>query len=785
MREFDLGRAVPRTEDLLLLRGRGRYTDDIVLPRMAYLYVLRSPHAAARITRIDATAAQDAPGVVAVLTGQDAAADGLGTLRGRITRKRPDGSLNFQTPYRVLALDRVHQVGDPVVAVIAESLVQAKDAAELVTVDYDILPSVTDTAGALAPDAPRVWDELTDNVCFVEDVGNAAAVKEAFARAAHVVRQRFVISRVAALPMEGRAALGLYDTREERYTLYAALQAPHLLRNDIADQVFKLPANRFRFVSPDVGGGFGMKGSAFPEYALVLWAAKKVGRPVKWFAERSESFVGDHHARDNVSEVALALDADGKFLALDVETVANIGAYIASNGLHVPVGNLGGLAGTYTTPAIHAKVTGVFSNTAPTCPYRGAGRPEASYCIERIIDIAAAELKIDRVELRRRNLIPAAAMPFKTGLVFTYDTGEFERVMDKALALGDWPGVAARKAEAKARGKLYGASIVSVIEVAGGPAASPFEEATEIRFDATGGATILLGSHNHGQGHETAFRQLAYHFLGLAPEQVTLIYGDTDKVFHGRGTFGSRSLSVGGGALKLAAERIVEKGKKVASHLLEAATADIEFADGKFTVAGTDKSIDLIAVAKASFNLMKMPPDMEIGLDANAVFRPPAGTFPNGCHLCEVEIDPDTGVAKIVRYAVVDDVGRVVNPLLLEGQIHGGIAQGAGQALSEAMVYDRDSGQLVSGSFMDYGMPRATDFSSIAVGEHNVPSKSNPLGIKGAGEAGCVGALPAVMNAINDALLPLGIRHFDMPATPDRLWRAIRATNTLAAKTKS
>ncbi|MDE1969488.1 MAG: xanthine dehydrogenase family protein, partial [Alphaproteobacteria bacterium] len=583
MREFDLGRAVPRTEDLLLLRGRGRYTDDIALPRAAQLYVLRSPHAAARIRSIDTAAAQDAPGVVAVLTGRDAAADGLGTLRGRIARKRPDGGPNYQPAYRILALDRVQHVGDPVAAVVAETLAQAKDAAELIAVDYEILPSVTDTVGTLAPDAPQIWDEAPGNICFVEHVGDQAKVKEALARAKHVVRQRFVVSRVVASPMEGRAALGYYDTREERYTLYAGLQAPHLMRADLADNIFKLPANRFHLISPDVGGGFGMKGSAFPEYALVLWAAKRVGRPVKWFAERSESFVGDHHARDNVSEVALALDENGKFLALDVATVANIGAYIASNGLHVPVGNLGGLAGPYTTKDIHVKVTGVFSNTNATCPYRGAGRPEASFCIERIIDMAAAELKIDRVELRRRNLIPPAAMPFKTGLVFTYDCGEFERVMDKALALGDWPGVATRKAAAQCRGKLYGAGIVSVIEVAGGPAAAPFEEATEIRFDATGSATLLLGTHSHGQGHETAFRQLANHFLGLAPEQVTVIYGDTDKVFHGRGTFGSRSLSVGGAALQLAAERVIEKGKKVASHLLEAATADIEFADGRFT----------------------------------------------------------------------------------------------------------------------------------------------------------------------------------------------------------
>ena len=778
MREYDLGRAVPRTEDFRLLRGRGRYTDDIVLPRAAHLYVLRSPHAAARIRKIETDAAASIPGVIAILTGQDAVDDGLGFLRARISRKRPDGSASFQTPYRILALDRVHHVGDPVVAVIAETMAEAKDAAEAIAVDYETLPAVTDTAQAAAPVAPNVWDEAPGNICFVEHLGNEAAVKDAFRRAKHVVRERFVINRIAANPMETRAALGFYDTSDERYTLHAGLQAPHLMRAELAEQILKIPASRLRVVSPDVGGGFGMKGSSFPEYSLVLWAAKRIGRPVKWMAERGESFTADHHARDNVSEVALALDENGKFLALDVDTIANLGAYLAANGLHVPVGNVGGLAGPYTTPAIHVKVTGVFSNTNATCPYRGAGRPEASYCIERIVDIAARETGIDRIALRRRNMIPPGAMPYKTGLVFTYDCGEFEKTMDMALDLGDWQGAAARQEAARQAGKLYGIGIASVIEVAGGPAAAPFEEAAEIRFDATGGATLLLGTHSHGQGHETAFRQLANHFLGLEPHQVTVIFGDTDKVFHGRGTFGSRSLSVGGGALMVAAERIVEKGKKVAAHLLEAAALDIEFADGKFTVAGTDKSIDLISVAKASYNLQRMPPDLEIGLDANAVFRPPAGTFPNGFHLCEVEIDPDTGDCRVRRYAVVDDVGRVVNPLLLKGQIHGGIAQGLGQALCENMVYDRASGQLLSGSFMDYCLPRAEDFPPIAVGSNDVPSPNNPLGIKGAGEAGCVGALPAVMNAVNDALAPLGIRHFEMPATPERLWQAIAgATN--------
>ena len=773
MREFDLGSATPRTEDLQLLRGRGRYVDDIMLQRQAHLYVLRSPHAAAHIRSIDTKAAEAAPGVIAVFTGKDVEADKLGALCARVFRKRADGSQNFSTPYRLLALDRVRHVGDLVVAVIAETLADAKDAAELVEIDYEMLPSVTDTAQTLAPGAPNVWDESPGNACFVEHIGNEAATKAAFDGATHIVKHRFVINRVAIATMEARTALGFYDQRDQRYTLHAGLQAPHLMRADLADQVFKLPANRFRVVSPDVGGGFGMKGSAFPEYALVLWAAQKTDRPVKWISERSESFVADHHARDNISEVALALDADGKFLALDVDTIANLGAYLASNGLHVPVGNVGGLAGPYTTPHIHVKVTGVFSNTNPTCPYRGAGRPEASYCIERIIDIAAQQLGIDPIELRRRNMISPAAMPFKTGLVFTYDCGEFEKTMDMVLALGDLKGAKTRREAARKSGKLYGIGIASVIEVAGGPAAAPFEEAMEIRFDTSGSATLLLGTHSHGQGHETAFRQLANHFLGLKPEQVSLIFGDTDKVFHGRGTFGSRSLSVGGAALQIAAQRIVEKGKQIAALLLEASALDIEFADGAFTVAGTDKSVDLTAVAKASYNLQRMPAGMEIGLDANAVFRPSAGTFPNGCHLCEVEIDRDTGVAEIVHYAVVDDVGTVVNPLLLKGQIHGGIAQGLGQALCENMAYDKESGQLLSGSFMDYCMPRASDFPSIEVASNVVPAKNNPLGIKGAGEAGCVGALPAVMNAINDALLPLGIKHFEMPATPERLWQAI------------
>lgn len=773
MREFSLGSAVPRIEDPQLLRGRGRYTDDIVLSGETRLFVLRSPHAAARIRSIDAAAAKVAPGVVAVFTGADIEAAGLGTLPSRASRQRRDGKPNFEPPHRALALDRVHHVGDPVVAVIAETLAAAKDAAELVEIDYEVLPAVTGTAEAVAPGAPAVWDEAPDNVCFHQEVGNRAAVDAAFAQAKHLVKERFHISRVGPTTMEPRTALATYDGREERYTLYASLQTPHVLRQEMADHIFKLPATRFRIISPDVGGAFGMKGSIYPEYVIALFAAHRIGRPVKWVGERSESFLTDYHARDNVSDVTLALDENGKFLALRVETLANLGGYLSANGTLVPLNNIGGLAGTYTTAHIHVAVTGVFSHTSPTCPYRGAGRPEASYCIERIVDIAARETGIDRIELRRRNMIPPAAMPFKTGLVYTYDSGEFEKTMDMALALADWAGAQERQKKARAQGRLYGLAGVSVIEIAGGPADRPFEEAAEIRFDPTGSATIFMGTHSHGQGHETTFRQIANFALGLPPERVRIVYGDTDAVFHGRGTFGSRSMATGGAALMRAAEKVIERGRVIAAHLLEAAQADIEFSDGHFTVAGTDHAIGLTEVAKFSFNHRQMPPGAELGLDANAIVTPAGANFPNGFHVCEIEIDPDTGTPRIVRYTVVDDVGRTINPLLLKGQIHGGIVQGAGQALGEHMIYDGNGGQLLAGSFMDYPMPRAEDFPPFDIGSNDVPTKNNPLGVKGAGEAGTVGALPAVMNAVNDALAPLGIRHFEMPATPARLWQAI------------
>lgn len=773
MREFDIGASPRRWEDPALLRGNGRYTDDHAVVGVSHLVVVRAPHASARIEHIDIAAARSAPGVIGVFTAQDLVADGIGGIPSRGRKKRADGSPNFEPPYPALVLDRVAMLGEPVAIVVAETANQARDAAELVDVGYEVLPSIIDMDAALQPEAPVVWEGAPGNICFSELVGDENVVDAAIADAEHVVRQRFVISRVGIHPMEPRAALGEYDERHDRYTLRSGVQMPHTIKQELAEFVFKVPASRIHVISPDMGGSFGLRGSLFPELILVLYAARKLRRPVKWVAERSETFLADSHARDNISDVTLALDGQGRFLALKVETLANLGARLSSNGIMVPVNNVGGLAGTYSTPAICAGITGVFTNTHPTSPYRGAGRPEASYCVERIIDIAANELNIDRVELRRRNMIPAEQMPFKTGLVYTYDCGEFEVCMDKALELSDWQGAMERQRTARKNGKLYGLAVVSVVEIAGGPWARPFEEGAELQFDPTGAATFRVGSHNHGQGHETSFRQILFSRLGLQPEQVEIIYGDTDKVYHGRGTFGSRSMSSGGAALDRVARLIIDKAKPIAAHMLEASLDDLEFSDGKFTVAGTDRSVGLVDVAKRSFMPGRLPKGIEPGLAASAIVVPEGANFPNGCHTCEIEVDADSGVMTILRYTVVDDVGVTVNPMLLKGQLHGGIAQGVGQAIGENMVYDLQ-GQLLSGSFMDYQMPRASDLPMIAIGSHGVPTKMNPLGVKGAGEAGCVGALPVIMNALNDALRPLGIRHFDMPATPARVWHAIQ-----------
>jgi carbon-monoxide dehydrogenase large subunit len=770
--EGGLGAPVRRVEDFRLLRGRGHYTDDHRVADCAHMVLVRSPHAAARIRGIDASAARAIPGVLAVLTGDDLAA--LGPLETSVARQLPGGRPMPRPPYRILATDAARFVGDPVAAVIAETRAAAKDGAEAVVVDWDPLPAVTDAAAALMPGAPAVWpDHAPDNLCFLFTLGDAAAVEAGVAKASHVARLPFRISRVSANPLEPRGAIGMWSEGEGRWTLISGVQIPHKIRSELAAKTLRVPDNQLRLISPDMGGAFGMKGSPTQEHALVLWAARLLDRPVRWVADRTESFLSDFHARDNDSVVELALDAEGNFLALRIRTVANLGAYLAFNTPHSPTNNLGGLAGVYRTPAILAEVRGAFTNTQPTAPYRGAGRPEATYAIERVIDLAADELGLDRVELRRRNLIPREAMPFRTGLVFTYDSGDFAKGMDLALAAADWAGFEARRAEAARRGMLRGIGIANAIEIAAGPFRAPNEEGAGIRFEPDGGATLLLGSHNHGQGHETAFRQLASSLLGLSFDRVRVVAGDTDLVPHGRGTFGSRSLVVAGTAMTRAAERVIAKGRRIAAHLLEAAEADITFEGGSFRVAGTDRAMRIEAIAAAAYTPGKLPKGEEMGLAADVVLTPDEATFPNGCHVAEVEIDPETGVVTLARYVVSDDVGTVINPLLLKGQIHGGVAQGVGQVLGEAILYD-EAGQMVTASFMDYRMPRASDLPMMTVESNPVPTAANPLGAKGAGEAGTVGALPVVINAIVDALRPLGIRHIDMPATPERVWRAIR-----------
>ena len=774
MREYGIGQSVPRVEDRRLLTGTGRYTDDRKVPNAAYMAIVRSPHAAARIRGIDTSVAAAMPGVVAVLTGADAEADGLGSLTCNVKRLQADGSPMVEPPHTVLETRNVNHVGRAIAIVIADTLAGALDAAEAVEVDYEVLASVSQTGQALREGVAQVWEDVPANESFVFKRGDRDAVDRAFASAAHTVALDYVISRVAVNTMEPRAAIGFYDPFDDKYTLYAGVQSPHRLRGELANNILHVPEGRVRVISPDMGGGFGMRGTPFVEHALVLWAAKRTSRPVRWTATRSEAIATDYHARDNIGRSELALDENGKFLAMRIRTECSLGGYLSLSGPHSPTNNLGGLSGTYTTPAIYAEVHGVYNHTNPTASYRGAGRPEASYALERLIDCAAYDLGIDPVELRRRNLIPAASMPYDTGFIFTYDSGDFEAAMDKALEAADWQGFPARRDEAARRGKLRGIGVASVIEIAGGPLPVPNEESAEIRFAPDGTATIMMGTHSHGQGHETAFRQLTQELLGLEFEDMTVIYGDTETIGHGKGTFGSRSICVGGAALKRASEKIIERGKQIAAHMLEAAEADIVFDDGEFAVSGTDRKVTLKEVAKVSYAAAQLPSGMELGLDETAIVLPPGPTYPNGCHVCEVEIDPDTGVVDLVKYTVADDVGVALSPMMVKGQVHGGVVQGAGQALMEEVVYDPDSGQLLSGSFMDYTMPRADNFPSFDVLECGVPSKNNPFGFKGAGEAGTVGALPSVMNAVCNALQPLGIRHVDMPATAPRMWEAIR-----------
>ena len=773
MGQFGIGQPVRRFEDRRFLRGEGRFQHDVNLPGQAYAVVLRSPHAHARIRALDTGPALAMPGVLAIYTGDDLAKAGLGTMGVPFQRKRPDGSPMFARAHLGLAQGRVRFVGEPVAFVVAQSLAEARDAAERVAVDYEILPSVTDTADA-AEAKIAVWDECPDNISNLFEAGNLAATEAAFAKAAHIVRRRYVISRVYAHFMEPRGAIGVWDPGEERYTLYADVQYPHRVRQALATRIFKIPESRIRVISGDVGGGFGTKGWQYPEHRLVLLAAKHLRRPVKWSCERSEAILADEHARDNISEAMLALDNDGRFLALRVRTFANVGAYISSErNLLATFGNVGTLTGVYDIGAAHVAVLAVMANTNGTAPYRGAGRPEATYVIERLIDDAARELHEDPIELRRRNMIPNAKLPYKTALGLNYDCGDFLANQETALSLADWSGFGARREESRRRGKLRGIGIANPIEKAAGPG----QEFAEIRFHPSGNVTLLMGSKNQGQGHETTFKQVLAEKLGIDPAGVQYIDGDTDRVAFGIGTNGSRSTVIGGSALWMAADKIIAKAKKLAAHLLEAAEADIEFRvgddGGNFTVAGTDRRLALSEVAKAAFRANNLPPGLEGGLYETGTFAPTDFTYPNGSHVCEVEIDADTGELDILNYVVVDDVGTVVNPVGLKGQIHGGVMQGLGQAVMEQVVYDRQSGQMLSGSFMDYAMPRADALPAISVTSNPVPTKRNPLGAKGAGEAGTVGALPAIVNAVMDALAPVAVKHIDMPVTSARIWQAM------------
>jgi carbon-monoxide dehydrogenase large subunit len=767
-----IGASVRRIEDQRFLRGLGRYVDDIRFPGESYMVVVRSPHAAAWIRNIDTTDAASICGVLAVLTGADAEADGLGPMRTSVQRNQRNGSPMVEPPYRHLCVDQVRFAGDAVAIVVAETLAIAQEAAEAVAIDYEATPAITDVVDAVKPQAPAVWSDVPDNVSFVFSLGDRAAVDAAFAGAHHISTLDFRITRVSANAIEPRSAVAIYDPADARYTLYAGTQIPHKIRSEIANNALRIPETQLRIVSPDVGGAFGMKGSPYPEYSLALWAAKRVQRPVRWTATRGESLLSDYHARDNVTTAQLALSESGEFLALRVRTLANLGAYLSFNTPHPPTNNLGGLAGVYRTPHIHAEVQGIYTHTQPTAPYRGAGRPEATFTIERMIDLAAREMGIDRVELRRRNLIHKDQMPFKTGLVFTYDSGDFEKNIDLALRAADWDGFEARREDARKRNRLRGISLVHPIEISGGPFRNPNEEGAEIRFDPNGDVTLLMGTHNHGQGHETVFRQIIASFLGIDPTRVRVFAGDTDVVRHGRGTFGSRSVMSGGSALRRAADIIIDRAKILAALSLEADASDLEFSRGEFRVSGTDRTIRIEELAKLSYRIGALPPGSDYGLAAGAIVVPEEATFPNGCHICEVEIDPETGQLDVVNYVVVDDVGTVINPLLVKGQIHGGLAQGIGQAVQEAVVYDT-AGQMLSGSFMDYAMPRARLMPPIEVISNEVPTAKNVLGVKGAGEAGTVGSLIGVTNAVLDALRPAGVADIAMPLSAARIWQAL------------
>jgi aerobic carbon-monoxide dehydrogenase large subunit len=766
---FGIGQPVTRKEDARFLTGRGRYVADIDLVRQAHAVFVFSPRAHARIRAIDKAAAERAPGVFAVLTGEDWAADRLGTLDPEFMAEDMGGPAGFRTKRPPLAQGRVRYVGERVAVVIAATEAEARDAAELVSVDYEALPAVVRAEDAVRPGAPLVHDGAANNTSFTMRMGNADAVDAAFARARHVTKLSLYNNRITAVTMEPRGCIGEYDPGTRRYTLYSSTQNVHGTRQILAHQILHVPESRIRVVARDVGGGFGMKGNVYPEEAIIVWAARRVGRPVKWIPTRSEALLGDNQGRDQDVTAELALDADGKFLALRWTGAHNVGAYIEGAGA-IPILFSLKLASTvYDIPAVAVTSSLVFTNTAPTVPYRGAGRPEAVYIMERLVDQAAREMRIDPAELRKKNLIRPDAYPYETRTGWVYDTGNYVAALAKCQALADWDGYPARRTQSEAAGKLRGRSITYYVDNTG-----VFNERMELRFDPSGEVTIVAGTLSHGQGHETSYAQMVADWLGVPEDKIHLAQADTDEIAIGRGTYASRSMMIGGSALRAAADEVIARGKRFAAHFMEADAADIAFADGTFTIAGTDRSMPIGQVAQMSFIPVGLPSELGVGLQGVGAFSSDLPSFPNGCHICEVEIDPDTGEVALDRYTVADDIGTVINPLLAKGQIMGGVAQGAGQALLEDVVYDRDSGQLLTGTLLDYGIPRADMLPRVAVDFSPVPSTTNPLGAKGVGEGGTVASTPTVMNAILDALAPLGVTHLPMPATPERIWRALQ-----------
>ena len=783
-----IGTPIRRREDQRFLTGTGRYVDDFNRPGQTYAWMVRSSVAHALIKSVDTSKAETAPGVVKILTGADWAADGVGGLPCGWQIIGKNGVPMHEPPHPALVADKVRHVGDNLAIVIAETKTQARDAAELIEIDLEELPAVVSMADAAADGAALVHDDVPNNLCYDWEIGIKEDADAVFDKADHVTTLELVNNRLVANPIEPRAALAEYDPAGDHYTLYTTSQNPHVIRLLMGAFVLSIPEHKLRIVAPDVGGGFGTKIYHYAEEAILTWASKKVRRPIKWTADRSDSFMTDAQGRDHVTKGELALDKNGKFLALRVQTNANMGGYLSTFAPAIPTYLYATLlAGLYKTPIIYCNVKAYFTNTVPVDAYRGAGRPEACYLIERLVEQAARETGIDKIEIRRRNFISAAEMPYQTPVALEYDSGDFIRNLEDGLESADYSGFAARRAESEKNGKLRGIGLATYIEACGiapsavagalGARAGLFESA-EVRVHPTGSVTVFTGSHAHGQGHETTFAQLVADGLGVPVDNVEVVHGDTDRVQFGMGTYGSRSLAVGGSAIVKAMDKVVEKGKKIAAHLLEASVDDIEFDAGTFRVSGTDKELGIGDIALTAYVPHNYPiEELEPGLDETAFYDPKNFTFPNGCHIAEVEIDPNTGEVTLCSFNAVDDFGRIVNPMIVEGQVHGGLVQGIGQALMENCVYD-DQGQLVTGSFNDYCLPRADDVPSFTVGTNEgAPCTHNPLGVKGCGEAGTIGAGAAVTNAVLDALGTQGIHNIDMLATPHRVWQALQQSN--------